>query len=456
MELNDSLLQPGYDGKDSSSDQKKPNILFILTDDQRWDGLSFYSKSTPRTPNLDEFIKSGVRLENLYVVSPLCSPSRSAFLTGLYPHQTGNYVNKPIGRLTTKTVGQYMKDAGYYTGFIGKTHLQGNPKQWGFEEVPAFFPAGNIGLSQQIIIQGKKKKFEGDITQTLVDAGIQFLKENKDKNWFLWLATTAPHWPWNTDPKYQYTPESITPPAGWPKNHPFKPQKWWPGYYANITMLDEQLGRLFKALDELKLTENTFVFFASDNGLMNGSHGTRGKAIWFDEATRVPGIMRWPGKIKPTTASTDLCSSVDLIPTMLEVAGEPADPHLPGSSCLGSVLNRKPKPQVVFSEGVLKNDTIYWQMIRTDGWKYVETITSEGPGANYLYDMKTDPDEEKNLFGNEAYVSQIQALKTELKNWIDKTQPFEPFPLRQKKKKVEVQKDIESNSDENDEEEEED
>jgi len=178
----------------------RPNILFILTDDLRWDTLGCYGSHDIRTPNLDKFASEGARLDAFYVASPLCCPSRAVFLSGLYPHQNGVEwnVGMPDLKEGTQTVATLLNRAGYATGFIGKAHLGGNPYKWDFTNCPVFFPRIQMRhLDPTLFVHGKRQVVPGYITEIFTNTAISFLEKHKNERWFLWFATTAPHLPYH-------------------------------------------------------------------------------------------------------------------------------------------------------------------------------------------------------------------------------------------------------------------
>ncbi|MCI0417402.1 sulfatase-like hydrolase/transferase, partial [bacterium] len=159
----------------SAQEPRKPNILFILTDDQRWDTLGCYGNDVIRTPNLDKLAAQGARLDTFYVAQPLCCPSRATFLTGLYPHQTGIYTNEKGGAdlpKGSKTVAHYLNEAGYKTGFVGKAHIGGDPRKWGFQTCPVFLPGGSSPHKKPDLVYVQREKVPGYITTIFADAAI--------------------------------------------------------------------------------------------------------------------------------------------------------------------------------------------------------------------------------------------------------------------------------------------
>ncbi len=457
VEVQNRQSQENTSSKKKITDTR-PNVLFILSDDQRWDTLGVYGNMSIQTPNLDLLANEGALFLNGYVAAPLCCPSRATFLTGLYPHQTGILTN---GRGQTtipkqvKTVAHYLNEAGYITGFVGKAHLDGGPHAWGFQEAPVYLPGGGSKHENPMLVvegnnqrlpgkvrqnddledeyysnPGEPQKVEGLITPIFADAAIKFLEKHKDDRWFLWLATTAPHTPYYRDPQFPYEQEKIQPPPGW-----LEPQlndADWTGYYSTISHLDYHLGRIFKKLKELGLDKNTVIIFSSDNGFMMGSHGLKGKSVWYEESVRVPWIMVWKGKISPKTVVRTPVNSVDLLPTILDIAGITIPHHYEGISILPALQIKPGKIRdVVYSEvkqggkqrrlqRIFGGKTRHWQMVKTQRWKYVWL----DDGSEYLYDLQKDPGETTNLVGDPACSEDLKNLRQQREHWLNSTPPI--------------------------------
>jgi arylsulfatase A-like enzyme len=395
----------------AAPEDRKPNILFILTDDQRWDTLGCYGNSIIKTPNLDKLAAQGARLDAFYPAQPLCCPSRASYLTGLYPHQTGIKSNQkmidiPAG---TKTVAHYLNAAGYKTGFIGKAHLGGDPGKWGFQDYPVVVK-GSVKQKVKLKVPDKREKLAEYLTAAFADAAIDFIQSNKSQPWFLWLATTAPHWPFLEDLKYAYDPSKLKPPPGWPLPFKFRTEKW-SGYYATITMLDTEVGRVLAKLDQLGLTDQTFVLMTSDNGFMFGSHGVKHKDSFFEGSARVPGIARWPVHIKNEIKIASLFSSVDLLPTLLELAGAVSPRNLTGLSMLPALTTGKPLRTELFSE------SLRWTMLRKGPWKYVKQENRE-----FLFNIQDDPFESQDqMKQNKIVPAVVPELRKVMARWLEQT-----------------------------------
>jgi arylsulfatase A-like enzyme len=406
-----------------------PNILLILTDDQRADDMACSGNAMVRTPAFDRVAAEGTRFDAFYVTSPLCCPSRASLLTGLYPHQRGNGVidnhdprDIPRG---APTVATRLRDLGYVTGFVGKAHLGGDPRRWGFEECPVWLPEGSSRHENpSLMFDGRRRRARGTVTASFTDAATTFVERHRHERWFLWFATTAPHTPYYRDPRHPYPNRLVwqrTPPPLWPADQPLSRYDW-AGYYSTTEMLDEHVGRLLRTVDRLGLADDTLVVLLGDNGVMHGSHGLRGKGVWFEEAVRVPALLRWPGHVRPASVVSSPTSEIDLLPTIIEAAGGGASGDLPGQ-CLWPMLQGATRQQPeVFSEA-RKNSPPWagqqWRMVRSGPWKYVRFAN----GSEALYDLADDPGEQQNLAGssNEEVRRLLPDLRRRLDRWTQAT-----------------------------------
>jgi arylsulfatase A-like enzyme len=425
-----------FSAKGSYAEQKRPNVLFILTDDQRWDTLGCYGNQTIKTPNLDKLAADGARLDAFYVATPLCCPSRANFLTGFYGHQINIIANEPVPDIPvgTKTIANYLNEAGYVTGFIGKAHLGGKVHTWGFKHYPIVNPGGQMEhKNPNLKFHNYPPVKEGYVTNIFMDGAIDFIRKHQKEEWFLWLATTAPHEPYLDDPKYNYDPLTITVPPGWPPGFNLK-KEVFAKYYGTITMADEQIGRVLAELDRLGLSNQTFVMMASDNGYMFGSHKVGKKYSWYEGSARVPALVRWPGKIPKGTKVSHLISNIDFVPTILNLAGASPPKALPGTSFLPAVTSNQPVRKELFCEAS------HWVMVRQGKMKYV---IEKGKGE-YLWDIQKDVLEMENLVNNKKYSEPIAVLKKAIEEWMKSTPEVpgveESLQLRYKKQKKESSK----------------
>lgn len=335
----------------TAGDEPPPNIVIFLTDDMGWGDAACYGHPVIKTPSLDRFAKQGVRLTQCYSACAVCSPSRSSILTGRTPYRNGVWRWIPDGsqyhlRASEITAATLLKRRGYTTCHVGKWHLNGKfnspdqpqPNDHGYDwwlatqnnAAPSHKNPENFVRNGQLI--GKQ---EGYSALLVVDEAVNWLKEHRDRDkpFFLTVWTHEPHLPIESDPQYQalYKDQEE---SGVRQHH------------GNITQLDTAFGNLMKTLDELQLTDNTFVLFTSDNGPEGrGNNGrTRGstgglrgrKRSSYEGGIRVPGIVRWPGKVAPGTESAEPVIGSDAFVTACELAGAavPNDRTIDGASML--------------------------------------------------------------------------------------------------------------------------
>lgn len=357
--------------------RSKPNVLIILCDDLGYGDLACYGHPAIKTPSLDKLASQGVRLTNCYAASPVCSPSRAGLLTGRTPSRVGVYdwipeehaMHMPRGEVT---VAQILKRAGYDTAMAGKWHLNGKfnspeqpqPGDFGFDHWLA--TQNNAAPSHENPINFVRNgepvgKVEGYSCQVVADEAIGWLKGRGDKAnpFFLYVAFHEPH-------------EPIASPSERVAQYPDVTDPNQALYYANVTNMDAAVGRLMAALDALKLADDTLVIFTSDNGPEGrnryrgaersyGSPGElRGMKLWlYEGGIRVPGIVRFPSRVKPGQVVSDPVCSLDILPTLCELAGVdvPKDRALDGAS-FTPLFEGKP---------IERTTPLYWHYYRALG-----------------------------------------------------------------------------------------
>ncbi len=330
-----------------------PNVIFILADDLGWGDLGCYGHPNIKTPNLDRLAKDGTLFTQFYVNGSVCSPSRCAFFTGQYParHKIhGHYATRELNESrgmsqwlepTVPNVPSLLKKAGYATAHIGKWHLGSNsggppPDKYGFDFVGTSESGGANGPTNDPLFRAKS-------TAIFVDEAIRFVEANKAKPFYLQLWTLVPHATLNP------TDEQVKPYARFRAGGPnFPHRSAAENFYASVTDLDTQVGRLLKALDDNGLANNTLILFSSDNGpedihINNAGHSGIGSAgpfrgrkrSLYEGGVRVPGIIRWPGHVPAGVIDdTSVVAGVDWLPTVCKLAGVsvPAEHKLDGEN----------------------------------------------------------------------------------------------------------------------------
>lgn len=442
--------------------ERKLNVLFIAVDDMNND-LASYGHPQVKSPNIDRLAKMGVSFERAYCQYPLCSPSRSSLMTGLRPSTTRVYdlqYHFRTGLPNVVTLPQMFMNNGYYAARVGKIYHYGNPGQIGTSGLddPASWnqvvnPAGrDKTVLETDLMNYTPRRGLGSAMAFLADrAGadeqhtdgkvalesIKLLEEHKDKPFFLAAGFYKPHTPYIAPSKYfdLYPLGGIDLPAI-PAQRPadvpalaLGSTQPWPyfgvtrdqareckqAYYAAISFVDAQIGKLLDAMDRHKLWDNTVVVFWSDHGYHLGDHGLWMKMSLFEESARVPFIIVAPGAKGNGQVCKRCVEFVDIYPTLAELAGLKAPSNLEGAS-LKSLLDTPGKEWKRPAYTQLQRGDIPGYSVRTERWRYIEW--DDGKQGNQLYDHNSDPHELHNLAQDPAQAKVLEAMKALVKkNW---------------------------------------
>lgn len=419
----------------------KPNLIVIFTDDQVFNAIG-YDNPEIRTPRLDALAKSGVIFERAYVASPICAASRASMMTGLFPQQHGVIAlnQKPFQKSYWKgkakaaqTLAHHLSQAGYHTAAYGKSHL-GQPTQFGFDE------GAQTGPHDDVKTFARMKQFVDE-------------RAAGDKPFFLWLAPHQPHVPllpaqkWLDlyDPKkltlsrnFRATPlEQSLNNQGKPGEHYYRDskyvrnvgklsagpprdretmQRFVQAYYAVISHLDQQIGGLVQQLKDANLWDNTVLLFLSDNGYHLGSHGLGNKITMHEESVRVPMFATGPGIVRGQRTKSPV-SSLDVYPTLLELAGAEMPETAMGKSLVG--IFKDPKTRVrttVFSEcvGVGGKPGEGHRMAFDGRYK----LMLSGVNERFLFDHQSDAAELINVINRPEHAEVAKRLEKELSDWM--------------------------------------
>lgn len=445
---------------------QQPNVLLVLTDQQRWDALGAAGNDDISTPNLDQLAAEGIQFNHCYVNAPTCMPSRQSLLTGQYPSQLDSYLNGVPLPEETRTLPRMLSPVGYTSANIGTLHFKPHANRdfrkqqsgYGFDrlelsEEPGCYPdryrkwAAERAPDQtdEISLEPPPAAYEwhGDIgideinhsspgrTDTRMPAVFEpgedlthaaFVADRStdfvstaDEPFCCVAGFFAPHPPWTAPEAYLdlYDPESLALPDYLPPEEERgdgpsdeKLRATRQAYYAMVTDVDRQVGNLMAALDEQGLTENTIVVFTSDHGEQLGEHNTWGKG-WpgYEGTSRVPLIVRWPDGIgDPGRQENGLVELVDLVPTILDCAGVQAPPDLVGQSLRPGFTGPFDGRSSALMEGS------EGKVLRTDRFRYI----AERDGDERLYDLTTDPGEYDDRSGESAFQDQLADLRSEL------------------------------------------
>jgi arylsulfatase A-like enzyme len=396
---------------------KGPNILIIVTDDQRGSlGVM------PKTRRI--FGRGGTDYTDAFVSDPLCCPSRSSIFTGDYPHNHHVETEEQAANLVqASTIQRYLHDDGYETAIFGK-YLN----SWNIKQPPPYFDRWSIFTLSAYGYRNTRWNAEGKVrtiptysTSYISHQALSFLASNNRqphrKPWFLYLATAAPHFPYTPARKYVHArvPKWAGDPATRERDRSDKPpfvvakrhvtlkagRDIRRRQFRTLMSVDDMVGRLFSELRHLHEARNTLAFFTSDNGYLWGEHGVAGKDFPYTQSIQVPLLERWPGHVPAGARDSDLVSNVDLAPTIMDAADLRPSPVYPmdGRSLLGRAAPRKRLYAEYFNDPKFPR-VLSWASLRTHSYQYVEYYKRTNVVFRELYDLKTDPWELDNVLGD--------------------------------------------------------
>jgi N-acetylglucosamine-6-sulfatase len=456
--------------------KQRPNIIYILTDDQRYDELGFMNPILD-TPHMDRLAKEGTHFRNAFVTTSLCSPSRASILTGLYMHNHGVVDNNKSPREGTRFFPEYLQEAGYTTGFFGKwhmgEHLSSNRKlddpQPGFDHWVSFagqghyYPRNEQGETHTLNVDGKTVPQKGYITDELTDYAVNWLNSrDKTKPFFMYLSHKAVHADFLPAERHreQYKGQKITAPtsqADTEENYKDKPM-WvknqrnsWHGvdfpyhssldvqsyklqYHRTLSAVDDSLGRILQWLEDNGHDKNTIVMFMGDNGFMFGEHGLIDKRNAYEESMRVP-LLAWGGDLKSNYKVDEITANVDIAATILEMAGTTIPDYFDGKS-----FYRLAKGERIKNWRTDLLYEYYWEFnfpstpttfaLRTDRYKF---IMYHGIwDTEELYDLKKDPQEMRNLINEPGYLGVVADLRAKLFDKLESSPHAMQVPFTEK------------------------
>ena len=423
----------------------RPNIVFIMTDDHRWDGYRSSGNQKIQTPNLDRIAIKGTRFDNAFVTLAICSPSRAACLTGQYGSSNGVMAFGKVPLNDSRlTFAHDLKQAGYRTGVAGKWHLGSSPQECGFEFTSTCWSNGTW-YGRKFTIDGKTLKVPGFVDDVTADESLRFIRESvaEEKPFVLWMCTQVPHmdhkntWPakqecidqysvaqmalpqsWNDDlsskPSYLKTARNRTKAIEYGYENPGAIRKHARDYYASVQQMDAAVGRVLDELDREELRDNTWIILMGDNGWMLGEHGMTSKVLPYEESMRVP--MAIAGPRAASQVRDELVLNIDLTATIYELAGLSVPESLHGRSLLPIIKGKKLddwRQSFLYEAPLSQLGSQPLWAVRTDRWKYIETHVSDAslPFVE-LYDMESDSIEMNNL----AESPDHQQTRSELAN----------------------------------------
>jgi len=423
---------------------KKPNFVVILCDDQTYRAIG-YNNPEVKTPNMDKLATEGMRFDRAFVASPICAASRASIYSGVFPQQHGTialmsegFIKSVVEEKRFATLPAVLEKAGYHTALYGKSHL-GEPTTFGFSEGRELFEVND------------------EVTFSEAEKFLQRAAKS-DQPFLLWLTPRNPHLPftapqrfkdiykdadikldpnWSESPLmqsffnqglsgtttfmdnkhlvYPHAPEGAT---GGPPRNESQMKEVIKAYYGDISCLDEQIGTLIEQLKADGLYENTIIIYLADNGYFLGNHGLGHKVTMHEESVRVPMFVHSPLLPVKHARSDALVSSLDVYPTILDLAGVPAPSHLMGKSLVPILKDPAAKVRdEVVSEGEGRTEKRLGtghRMVRSDRFKYILSSSNE----EAFFDLKADPYEMKNLIADPELKDEIERHRKILADWM--------------------------------------
>ncbi len=436
----------------------RPNIVFILVDDLRWDELGCAGHPYIRTPNIDRIAEEGAMFRNAFMTTPLCSPSRAGFLTGQYAHTNGitDNVDRSAASHQLVTFPLLMHQSGYETAFIGKWHMGNDDRpRPGFDRWVSFKGQGTY-LNPEINEDGNAVKPGGYITDLLNGYAVEFIKRPHKKPFLIYLAHKAihPEVTQNNDGSVnladseRFIPalrhmklyegrtiprrlNAMRAPAGKPaleRRIGDLPQLGKGtgtrddvilGRQRTLMAIEDGVGEIFRALKETGQLEKTVIVFTSDNGYFYGEHGLSvERRLAYEESIRMPLLVRYRQMIKARTVRDEFVLNIDLAPTLLSMAGVSVPGNMQGRSLAPLLKGERVKWRDSFlieyySDRVFPRIAqMGYKAVRNGRWKYIHYLELEG--MDELYDLKTDPFEMKNLISQPGAKKALDKMRLEL------------------------------------------
>ncbi|HEX9649743.1 MAG TPA: sulfatase [Cyclobacteriaceae bacterium] len=449
----------------TKSEITRPNIVVILVDDMRWDEFGLAGHNYIKTPNIDRIAREGIYFRNAFTTTPLCSPSRASFLTGQYAHTNGitdNLArNEQSHRL--KTFPLTLDSAGYETAFIGKWHMGNDDSQRpGFDTWVALEGQGEA-INPNLNINGDKKNIEGYVTDVLTEFSTEFISAQRSQPFLLYLSHKALHPNMKQkddgsvemigsggfipaerhtgmygDKVFQRRPNAYLPPKDKPSlmrqidalpqlgRETATDEKTIRERSEMLMAVDESLGRIIDQLEESNLLENTIIVFTSDHGYWYGEHGLSvERRLAYEEAIRIPMLIRYPRVFEPGQTNERMILSIDLAPTLLDLAGLIPGAHIHGRSMV-PLMNGKTQDWRSSFLIEYYSDTVFprilkmgYKAVRNERYKYIRYLDLKN--MDELYDLTEDPYELNNIHDAPGSEEVLKVMKAELNRLLLKT-----------------------------------
>jgi N-acetylglucosamine-6-sulfatase len=462
-----ALAPTGCRGPGSAPPPPRPNILFILLDDLRWDASSFAGHPHVKTPNIDRIANEGVRFRNAFCTTSLCSPSRASILSGMYAHTHGvtdNFTEYPTA---LKSFPQVLQQAGYATAYVGKYHMgeENDEPRPGFDYFVTHKGQGRYFETEFNLNGQNRQVLPGYYTTVVTDLALDWLKrDHGGKPWLLMLGHKAAHSFYTPEPKYAHAFDAVPVPYPrsafalngkpawirdrlqtwhgiygplfeWRQKYPDDSregvrdfERMVHAYWSTILSVDDSVARLHTWLEETGQLDNTIIVFMGDNGLLEGEHGMVDKRTMHEPSIRIPLAVRFPGLSNEPRVIDQQVLTIDVAPSLLELGGAPALGNIHGRSWVRLARSGDPgwrrswfyyynyEKQFPYTPNV--------RGVRTDDWKYIRYPHGDGGPDRHLaelYNLQADPDERVNLIADPASAAVLDRLRTELARLMAET-----------------------------------
>ena len=432
-------------------DVQPRNVVFILSDDHRFDAMSFMGHQFAQTPHMDAMARKGVHLRNAFVTTSLCSPSRASILTGLYTFRHRVIDNNRLVPDGTLFFPQYLQKAGYTTGFIGKWHMGGhhdNPRP-GFDYWVSFKGQGKYlpsGTDYTINVNGERVPQDGYITTLLTRYAVDFLEQQRDsdKPFFLYLSHKAVHAGFTPEERYEgkfakkpfKRPDSeaklkdnsrnlprwlLDQRNSWhgvdfPYHSDLDIEQYYKRYCEALCSVDDSVGTVMDQLKKMGIYDETLVIYMGDNGFMFGEHGLIDKRVAYETSIRVPMLMQCPELFEGGTVIDKMVANIDIAPSVMEAMGLQKPPHMDGSSFIDLARGRNVPWRDYFlyvyywEKNYPQSPTVF--SLRSDKYKYT---TYYGLwDTDEFFDLQADPMEQRNLIRDPAYGKTVEQMENRL------------------------------------------
>ncbi len=445
---------------------RQPNVVFVLTDDQRWNCLGLADDSVMTTPNIDRLGREGVYFKNAFCTTSLCSPSRASILCGLYAHSLGVTINFTEYPVDLPTFPRQLQKAGYQTAYIGKYHMgeENDDKRPGFDTFITHKGQGKYFDNTFRFDGGERKVVPGYYTNVVTDLAVDWLEaRDTDRPFLLYMGHKAPHSFYIPEPKYEHAFDRLD--VRYPlsafqlDDNPDWYRKrldTWHGIYGpifdyredypnrsaasvldfgamvrayrgTILSVDDSVGQIYEYLESEGLLDDTLIIFTTDNGLLEGEHGMVDKRTMHEASIRLPLVVRYPGLTSTDAPKVidEQVLTVDFAPSILEICGAEPLPKVHGKSWRKLVQIGDPDWReswyYEYNYEVQFPYTPNVRGVRTDRWKYIRYPHGDGGPDRHqaeLYEIRSDPTESRNLINDPQYAPVIVELRAELDRLI--------------------------------------